>query len=268
MASANLELARSIYAAWERGNFSEDEWAHPEIEFVRADSPEAGRWRGLSGMAMAFREFLSAWQDVRIEATQYRELDDERVLVLVSFSGRGKTSGIELGQVWTKGASVFHIRGGKVTRLVAYADYKRALADLASAPEEVSRDSVGLAREVLDALSRREPSRLIELSDPEVEWHSFFALGEGGAYRGHEGTRRYMSDLDDAFEIGRAEVDNALGIGDVAVLVGRIHYRGKGSGVESASPAGWMLKFRDGKLLCFRAFREPEEVLGSLGSSD
>jgi hypothetical protein len=77
-----------------------------------------------------------------------------------------------------------------------------------------------------------------------------------------------MSDLNDAFEIGRAEVDDGLGIGDVAVLVGRIHYRGKGSGMESDSPAGWMLKFRDGKVLCFRAFREPQTVLESVGLSN
>jgi hypothetical protein len=55
---------------------------------------------------------------------------------------------------------------------------------------------------------------------------------------------------------------------EFAVFVGRIHYRGKGSGVESESPAGWMLKFRDRKLLCFRAFREPEQALAALGSSN
>jgi ketosteroid isomerase-like protein len=132
----------------------------------------------------------------------------------------------------------------------------------------MSRENVELARKVLDALGTRDPSRLIALSDPDVEWHSFFALSEGGVYRGHDGARRYMSDLDDAWEVGRAEVDDALGMGDVAVLVGRIHYRGKGSGVESASPAGWMFKFRDGKVLCFRAFREPEQALEAVGLSE
>jgi hypothetical protein len=84
-------------------------------------------------------------------------------------------------------------------------------------------------------------------------------------YRGHDGTRRYMRDISDAFEMGRAEVDGALGSGSVVVLVGRIHYRGKGSGVESQSPAGWMLKFRAGKVHCFRAFREPEQALEAIG---
>ena len=133
----------------------------------------------------------------------------------------------------------------------------------------MSQENVELAREVLVALGVRDPSRLVALADPEVEWHSFFAMGEGGGmYRGHDGTRRYMSDLNDAFEIGRADVDDALAVGNTVVLVGRIHYRGKGSGVESESPAGWMLKFRNGKVLCFRAFREPEQALEAVGLSE
>lgn len=130
----------------------------------------------------------------------------------------------------------------------------------------MSRDTVELARQVVEALSRRDLATLIAFADPEVEWHSFFAeLGEGGVYRGHEGTRQYMSDLSEAWEIVRADVDDALGVGDVAVLVGRIHYRGKGSGIETETPAGWMLKFRQGRVTCFRAFREPEEALEAVG---
>ena len=126
--------------------------------------------------------------------------------------------------------------------------------------------TVELAREVMEALGKRDLARLIAFADPEVEWHSFFAeLGEGGVYRGHDGTRQYMSDLTDAWEIVRADVDDALSVGDVAVLVGRIHYRGKGSGIEAEAPTGWMLKFRHGRLTCFRAFREPEEALEVVG---
>ena len=129
----------------------------------------------------------------------------------------------------------------------------------------MSQENVELARTVLDTLGARDAERLIELSDPEVEWHSFFALSERGVYRGHDGTRRYMSDLAEVFEVAEAEVDEALGIGDMALLIGRIHYRGKGSGVESASPTGWVLKFRECKVLSFRAFRDPALALEALG---
>ena len=86
-------------------------------------------------MANSFRNFLNAWEDFRVAANDYRELDNERVLVLVQASGRGKTSGVELGQMRTKGAHVFQVRNGKVTRLIQYPDADRALADLGLAPE-------------------------------------------------------------------------------------------------------------------------------------
>jgi ketosteroid isomerase-like protein len=141
MASANQELVRSIYAAWERGDFRSADWAHPEIEYVTVDGPAPGSWTGLAGMAEGFREFLNAWEEWRAEADAYRELDDERVLVLFHLSGRGKTSGLELGEIRTKGASLFHVRGGKVTRLVQYFDRERALADLSLASEAGSRST-------------------------------------------------------------------------------------------------------------------------------
>jgi ketosteroid isomerase-like protein len=118
----------------------------------------------------------------------------------------------------------------------------------------------------MDALGARDLDRLVALSEPGVEWHSFFAaLGEGTAYRGHDGTAQYLRDLDDAFESAYAEIDGALTTGQVTLLAGRLRYRGRDSGVEAAADAGWMLQFRAGKLVMFRAFRDPERVFARVG---
>jgi ketosteroid isomerase-like protein len=127
MSQANLELVRPLYTAWERGDRSATQWAHPEIEFVIADGPAPGRWTGLAGMAEGFRELVSGWVEWCPRADEYRELEGERVLVLDHFSGRGRKSGLEAGQMRTEGAALFEFSDGKMTKLVVYWDRERAL---------------------------------------------------------------------------------------------------------------------------------------------
>ena len=81
-------------------------------------------------MAEGFRDNLIGWKDFRTEADEYRELDDERVLVLTRSTAQGKAAGLVVGQMRTKGAALYHVSGGKVTRLVYYWDRHRALADV------------------------------------------------------------------------------------------------------------------------------------------
>jgi len=130
MSSANLDLVRSINLAHERGDFSSIEWADSEIVYVIADGPSPGRWTGPEAMAAGFRENLIGWKDFRTEADEYRELDDERVLVLTRSTAQGKAAGLVVGQMRTKGAVLYHLSAGKVTRLVYYWDRERALSDV------------------------------------------------------------------------------------------------------------------------------------------
>jgi ketosteroid isomerase-like protein len=126
--SENLDLVRSIYADWERGDFSSAEWADPETEYVFTDGPGPGSWTGLAQMAEAPCDCVSAWKDWYAGAEEYRELDHERVLVLLRSSGRGKTSGVEV--LAKRGADLVHIRNGRIVRTIWYWDRERALADL------------------------------------------------------------------------------------------------------------------------------------------
>ena len=135
MSSPNVDLVRSIYADWERGDFRSVEWADPEIEYVQAEWGMFPRTSspGLVGMADAARARLEVLKDVRALAEECRELDDRRVLVLDRTIGRWKRSGIEFRESTSTllvGAHLFHLCDGKVAKLVAYADRDSALADL------------------------------------------------------------------------------------------------------------------------------------------
>jgi ketosteroid isomerase-like protein len=124
-------LLERIKTAWGSGDYSASaEWAHPDIEFVIVDGPTPGRWTGFAGMAEGWRGFLSVWEDLRGVPEESRELDDERLLLLHSFAGRGKGSGLDVGRTPIRAASVLHVRDGKVSRFHIYFDRERALAEL------------------------------------------------------------------------------------------------------------------------------------------
>lgn len=126
-----------------------------------------------------------------------------------------------------------------------------------------------LATEIVDVVARRDVSRLVELTDPDVEWRPFATgLMEEGVYRGHDGIRQYVRDLDDAWDMLRADVEDGLTIGSTVLLVGRLRYRGRASGIETENSAGWVIKVRDGRLTSMRAFRDPEYAIQALASAD
>jgi ketosteroid isomerase-like protein len=136
MSSSNLDLVRSLYEAWEVGDWSSVEWADPEIEFVIADGPDPSSRSGRAAMREAWLGLLSAWEGYQAQAQEFRELDGERVYVTISVSGRGKASGLQLEKPT---ANVFTIRAGKVTRLAIYWDSENALAELAPGSQRGER---------------------------------------------------------------------------------------------------------------------------------
>jgi len=135
VSSANLDLVRSIYAAWERGDFHWIDWAHPEIRYANADGPAPSQRTGVDEMTAAFRDYISAFENWGVVAEDFLDLGGEGVLVSFHQTGRGKASGIDLKHFNATGATLFKLSGGKVTEIAQYSDRHRALADLGLAPD-------------------------------------------------------------------------------------------------------------------------------------
>jgi ketosteroid isomerase-like protein len=108
--TANLDLVRSILAGWGRGDWSSADWADPEIEFEAVGGPDPVRVTEVAALTESWRDWVSTWSDYHAQAEQYRELDSDRVLVLIRHGGHGAASSVE---VEAEGANVFHLRDGK-----------------------------------------------------------------------------------------------------------------------------------------------------------
>jgi ketosteroid isomerase-like protein len=265
----NVEIVRGIYdAARQRDADAVLSLYDPSVECdysrVRwGDPARRGVYHGHEGLQEVFREWHEAWENYEAGVDEVIDVGDDQVITVGTARGRGRASGIEVEL--RHQAGLWTIRGGKVVRVVWFPTREEAFeaAELAQREENVET-----VHRLAAAVSRRDLPQVLELTDPQVEWRPFIAaLTESRHYRGHDGIRQYLSDLDETFETFRTNIDDLLGVGDVVVGVGHIQYRGKGSGIETEMRVGWVFKLREGKVLQVRAFREPEKALDQVGPS-
>jgi ketosteroid isomerase-like protein len=102
----------------------------------------------------------------------------------------------------------------------------------------MSQENVEIARRSFEAFNARAIDELIRVADPDSEWLSFRAQLEGIVYRGHEGVRRFVRDIDEEWQSYRIEPLEFHDRGERVAVIGRVgalgregqvgHRRGRG----------------------------------------
>jgi ketosteroid isomerase-like protein len=135
----------------------------------------------------------------------------------------------------------------------------------------VSQENVEVVRRAIEANRSDDVEAVVEalvaISDPSIEYTSVMAAVESTTYRGHDGIRRYVSDLADSWGERRMEAEEVFEVdGDTVVAVFRTHTVGRRQrGRGRVAPRAAVFALSQGKLTRARTYPNRDEALEAVG---
>jgi ketosteroid isomerase-like protein len=120
-------------------------------------------------------------------------------------------------------------------------------------------------RALLEAWKREGAN--VPLLDPEVTFEDTFMPDlVGETFHGLEGVVRAMAHLVEPYEDDfRAELMQIVGAGDRLVSIHRFRRTARHTGIELDIPVAYLWTFRDGRVIHFQSYLDPEEALEAAG---
>jgi ketosteroid isomerase-like protein len=126
MSAENVEIVRRGYEEFLATGQPVERLMAPEFVWDMSTFhgwPERQAYEGAEGAREFLNDWVSAWEDWRLEMRELVDAGDD-VVAIVHQSGRSKATGLEVdmdfAQVWT-------MKDGKQTRMRKYADPEEAL---------------------------------------------------------------------------------------------------------------------------------------------
>jgi ketosteroid isomerase-like protein len=129
MSQENVERLQSLYADWVEGNFwTMDEYVDPQFEFewkwafAEIGGIPEGRTHSLKQLTAVWLDWLKPWDRFTVEAEEFVETDDDRVLVFYIRRARMGDSAIE-----HRGGTLWTFRDGTAVHAADFDDRAKAL---------------------------------------------------------------------------------------------------------------------------------------------
>ena len=123
MPESNLELVRSAFAVFERGDVGEIRALMADDVVVHRVDPDDAVYHGKDGFFQALADWTEDFVDWTYEPTEFVEVDD-KIAVKVHQTASGAQSGVPVeSDLWF----VFGLRNGKIARLSFHLDREEAL---------------------------------------------------------------------------------------------------------------------------------------------
>jgi ketosteroid isomerase-like protein len=125
-------------------------------------------------------------------------------------------------------------------------------------------DSIQLVRSVIDAYNRRDADALCTRAHEQVVLRPPAAL----AYKGHDGVRRWLHDVEESYDQARIEPDDLSDVDYKVLVLGRFRARGRGSEVDVESELGVVCELHNGLLMRWNGFPSHVEAIQAAEMAD
>jgi ketosteroid isomerase-like protein len=122
-------------------------------------------------------------------------------------------------------------------------------------------ENIDVVRRAHEALNHGDMDALIALCDSAFRLDMSDRVFNPAVYEGHEGIRRFHSEVRDVWESYVWELEELIDVGSDVIALLRSSGRGRGSGVEVERETAMVWSVREGRATALRFFRDREEAL-------
>jgi ketosteroid isomerase-like protein len=129
----------------------------------------------------------------------------------------------------------------------------------------VSQENVDVVRRIYAVWAKEGSPVRSGLLDPNIEWVNPPDAVEHGTHRGLDAFAGAVDAVSDTFEGVGVDIDEILDAGDRVVVLATLRGRGRGSGADVERRQGYVWTLRDGKVIRFQWFNNPDDAMSAAG---
>jgi ketosteroid isomerase-like protein len=129
----------------------------------------------------------------------------------------------------------------------------------------MSQENVEIVRAMFASYTEGDVEAVISAAAVDIEVRpGLVGSLEGTVYRGKEGFRRFLADVDAAWDEWRIEIEELRDLNDTVLALGRVRARAR-DGMSLEARSGWICRMRDEKVAELRSFTSRAEALEAVG---
>jgi ketosteroid isomerase-like protein len=126
----------------------------------------------------------------------------------------------------------------------------------------MSEANIESVRRGYAALNQGDLWVVLDLLDPDIEWHEPAPSPDAGTHQGRESFERFLRGWLESFDEFRVEPQRIIEQDDRLIAVVRQTGKGRASGLEIEATLAHVWTVADGRAIRWEAVGEPEEALG------